>query len=1102
MAYLSLFPSLLTHRTLDKQGQETYLIYYFNRYGVLLLGEIGMMRKTTNLAGSIMMEPHASTQSEVIPPSGFGRGRRGRQRNHNEGTNEQAQEQVQNAPNAQTGSRRGRGRGARNPNPNNELRNTNGQEERGPPRRRQPKGEKGKEEATEHRQPIVEGHLAKMVKEQQNKWSKDEEGVSADKKPQQRERQVATHFDFSAFSEDTQEVVQQIISQEYECMICCDVIKKQMAVWHCGQCYRLFHVFCMKKWATSNSDKESNGHGKQMAFRCPNCQYVHVERIQYTCYCTKTTQTRDPAYRPDVIPHSCGDRCGRKRKDTDCPHGCVELCHPGACPPCMALSPKKKCFCGKLEYRTRCGDKETGKSCGGICNAVLSCGLHRCKEVCHSGPCQPCTVPQKQECYCGKEEKTRDCGSGVVSHRGGRTAHYSCGRPCDSLLECGNHRCKDVCHAGPCDPCETSPKVVKNCPCGKIPLEFILQQPRKSCLDPIPVCANRCDMLLSCGRHRCTQNCHHGACPPCQAVISAPCRCHSTTQKKLCSESDRDIILCGKHCKSQRNCGRHKCGVICCSSSPKADPQGIDVEGNHICPLMCNRKLKCGRHSCDMLCHAGPCPPCHVTSHEPYICECGHTRVEPPILCNQKLPECEHICVRPRPCGHANMHKCHPRETECPPCTVLCSKMCVGGHDVRNHIPCHINECGKPLSCGIHVCKRTCHSGPCILGMAQNAGNDHVSCGGVCGIPRELCAHLCAVKCHPHQPCPKVPCKVMIALTCPCKRKTVKTECMRGGEEDTAEKGKIRELMCDEICEKQMQNKRLADALGITQKSVKRYPDDLQNFARVFPSFVNKVEKMFEEFIKSRALRYEFAAMDRVQRKIVHELAPFYGLLSESICEEPDRRVVITRGRDTGFPDHPLSSLVDSAKFKLGSMSLVNTAPSFPLEVGEIPSNVNKKTFLSFIRKDVDASMHMQWIDESTVVCFFRSQATRRAAHSILKGGQFTVCDLKDQEPVDNTADLISDPYSSRTVTPKSIDPFGEERSKKIYSTIAKSGEEEQTKRDKERVWSEGVERDAVGEAEQLREQMMDGGISEQMRALDVGIPSSPHLSWEDDAVN
>lgn len=70
------------------------------------------------------------------------------------------------------------------------------------------------------------------------------------------------------------------------------------------------------------------------------------------------------------------------------------------------------------------------------------------------------------------------------------------------MLDCETHRCKQVCHRGPCQPCPRSPRLVRSCPCGQTVLAKLLElgyPERRSCSDPIPSCGKTCNKPLPCG---------------------------------------------------------------------------------------------------------------------------------------------------------------------------------------------------------------------------------------------------------------------------------------------------------------------------------------------------------------------------------------------------------------------------------------------------------------------------------------------------------------------------------------------------------------------------------------------------------------------------
>lgn len=70
------------------------------------------------------------------------------------------------------------------------------------------------------------------------------------------------------------------------------------------------------------------------------------------------------------------------------------------------------------------------------------------------------------------------------------------------MLNCEAHRCQQLCHRGPCQPCPLSPRTVRTCPCGQTPLTKLLElgyAERRSCSDPVPSCGKLCSKPLACG---------------------------------------------------------------------------------------------------------------------------------------------------------------------------------------------------------------------------------------------------------------------------------------------------------------------------------------------------------------------------------------------------------------------------------------------------------------------------------------------------------------------------------------------------------------------------------------------------------------------------
>ena len=48
--------------------------------------------------------------------------------------------------------------------------------------------------------------------------------------------------------EHTVNLINDLLSNKAECMICNDVIKKDYAIWSCSTCWTIFHLECIKEW--------------------------------------------------------------------------------------------------------------------------------------------------------------------------------------------------------------------------------------------------------------------------------------------------------------------------------------------------------------------------------------------------------------------------------------------------------------------------------------------------------------------------------------------------------------------------------------------------------------------------------------------------------------------------------------------------------------------------------------------------------------------------------------------------------------------------------------------------------------------------------------
>ena len=149
---------------------------------------------------------------------------------------------------------------------------------------------------------------------------------------------------------------------------------------------------------------------------------------------------------------------------------------------------------------------------------------------------------------------------------------------------------------------------------------------------------------------------------------------------------------------------------------------------------------------------------------------------------------------------------------------------------------------------------------------------------------------------------------------------------MRGGDgkveqEDDEPPVEKRQLSCNETCEREKRNQRLAEAFGTRTSSLPptAFPEELMDAAKVNTlKFIQEIEKAFENLINTpkyvlltqqQAIpllltltpiylserKHSFKPMKKPQRQMVHELALHYGLDAQSFDPEPQRNVVVTK---------------------------------------------------------------------------------------------------------------------------------------------------------------------------------------------------------------
>ena len=71
----------------------------------------------------------------------------------------------------------------------------------------------------------------------------------------QKDSNKSSQMDLSNQSTLAATIIEKLNNNSYECMICTDVIKRQVLTWNCTNCFSLFHLFCIKKWSKTSDDQ-------------------------------------------------------------------------------------------------------------------------------------------------------------------------------------------------------------------------------------------------------------------------------------------------------------------------------------------------------------------------------------------------------------------------------------------------------------------------------------------------------------------------------------------------------------------------------------------------------------------------------------------------------------------------------------------------------------------------------------------------------------------------------------------------------------------------------------------------------------------------------
>nr|CAB3472083.1 unnamed protein product [Digitaria exilis] len=433
------------------------------------------------------------------------------------------------------------------------------------------------------------------------------------------------------------------------CLICFDPIRPSDPVWSCSSsCFAILHLSCIQSWAHQSA---SGAAVPCPTWGCPKCRFAYTKSqtpTSYLCFCSKT---EDPAPDPWILPHSCGDVCGRRLNanvDSGCEHTCLllldaahisvtlvrgnatndlavdstgvrcpERCHRGPCDETCRLVITKSCRCGGLKKEVPCYQELT---CERKCQRLRNCGRHACKRRCCAGDCPPCS------------------------------------ETCDRKLRCGNHKCLSPCHRGACSPCPLMKTI--SCACGKTCFEVPCGTEKNQ---KPPKCSKKCNIPRLC-RHKLEcrpHKCHYGACPPCKLTCGEELSCGHICKERChgpISPPNPEFTLK----PTKRKMEKH---IECTPGTPCPPCKEVVLVpclGQHLGQERAAREPPC-LHRCPLRCHLSDCLPCKVLVKKP--CHCGamvhafecvyfnNLKAKEQLKvrscggpCHRKLPNCPHLC--------------------------------------------------------------------------------------------------------------------------------------------------------------------------------------------------------------------------------------------------------------------------------------------------------------------------------------------------------------------------------------------------------------------------------------------------------------------------
>jgi len=247
-------------------------------------------------------------------------------------------------------------------------------------------------------------------------------------------------------------------------------------------------------------------------------------------------------------------------------------------------------------------------------------------------------------------------------------------------------------------------------------------------------------------------------------------------------------------------------------------------------------------------------------------------------------------------------------------------------------------------------------------------------------------------------------------------------------------------LPCDELCLKELRQKKLAEAFGISSDSGKPpvYSDLLINSAKALPVFIKNIETQFLKLIRSGEATVKLPPMDNVQRQIVHELAKYYFIETDSVGLDVNRHVTLIRKTVSRPPlfalsqvvhmqqSIPSSSHISEEVVNQPGSSYLNTKPitaGSTLHIYDLSPAIRTPHLQAFL-KEFEGQYVLQWIDESNALAIFHQQNSYLKALGAFhdNSGTIKVKAYRDSNPGQGDGEgnlVLGGPAGSKYIPPQ-----------------------------------------------------------------------------------